>query len=937
VDNEAALVKAVVHLVRVHDPDILAGWEVQKASWGFLFKRVAKMKDQAVLGVSFALDCELSRLYPSEPGDARHFNDEWGERKASEIHIVGRLVFNVWRLMRSELTLSSYTIQNVAAQTLRVRLPDYKHPVLHEWVTRPTLGTFDRAIGHSILLASTTLEVLEHLDFVNRTSEFARMYGMDLMSVITRGSQYRVEAVMLRILRRMADQNKNEAYVLPSPSAEDVAAQRGLAAIAVNMEPDSQLHTAPVAVLDYQSLYPSIMISRNICFSTCLGRMHSLVGVAHGADTLLTDDEAAQMSPASDAREEGSETPSSDYFAPRLGVLEAYCPSIHAVQSVKQIGGAPDVFIADNGVVFVGKETRKGVLPRMLEDILTMRVLVKQTLKEAQNRKDKTVARILESRQLGLKLLANVTYGYTAASFSGRMPCVEIADAIVLTGRAIWHDTTAIVHSKWRSHDAKVVYGDTDSVFVLLPHANVGRAFEIGAQIAKECTDRHPSPVKLKLEKVYERSILATKKRYAGYMHEYPHGQEAVLDMKGIHAVRRDGFPALVKIMKRVLHILFSTLDMSLVRSYVQRQCRKILNNTVSLQDLILRQELKGAYRQPPPHAVVVTKMVYHDPQAQPVRGERVPYMIVYGSDRATIRELAVPPEDLLSCKDWAAGAAEASDGADRSVVAGADDSVDIPASEQEKERPPGFDDAAVRSFAAMARQFHIARAKDRRPVGRAAVVDGVRKPGSGDSKPGARHAPQKYIPNGLFYVRRINQALDSILRLCKNTDCYEWTKNLGRQVATRNRRFNLNALQQAARTAGNPTGTIDGWAHTLDCANCFRKTNNLFCDECLEDEQALHANAMYRLSQAQNVAALRAAQCSACAERGAPRVVEEMHLVGAQRSFACGGGVLCVSLDCPAYYARLRAAAQLRFAALASSGLPGTSSGDHHSAGGSC
>jgi len=36
---------------------------------------------------------------------------------------------------------------------------------------------------------------------------------------------------------------------------------------------------------------------------------------------------------------------------------------------------------------------------------------------------------------LGLKYLANVTYGYTSASFSGRMPCVEIADSIVQTGR----------------------------------------------------------------------------------------------------------------------------------------------------------------------------------------------------------------------------------------------------------------------------------------------------------------------------------------------------------------------------------------------------------------------------------------------------------------------------------------------------------------------
>lgn len=40
----------------------------------------------------------------------------------------------------------------------------------------------------------------------------------------------------------------------------------------------------------------------------------------------------------------------------------------------------------------------------------------------------------LEER-LTLTRLWQVTYGYTSATFSGRMPAVEIADAIVQTGR----------------------------------------------------------------------------------------------------------------------------------------------------------------------------------------------------------------------------------------------------------------------------------------------------------------------------------------------------------------------------------------------------------------------------------------------------------------------------------------------------------------------
>lgn len=43
-----------------------------------------------------------------------------------------------------------------------------------------------------------------------------------------------------------------------------------------------------------------------------------------------------------------------------------------------------------------------------------------------ENKDKKTLQRVLDARQLGLKLIANVTYGYTAANFSGRMPCIEV-------------------------------------------------------------------------------------------------------------------------------------------------------------------------------------------------------------------------------------------------------------------------------------------------------------------------------------------------------------------------------------------------------------------------------------------------------------------------------------------------------------------------------
>ena len=72
-----------------------------------------------------------------------------------------------------------------------------------------------------------------------------------------------------------------------------------------------------------------------------------------------------------------------------------------------------------------------------------------------------TLQRTLDARQLGLKLIANVTYGYTGANYSGRMPCVDVADSIVAKGRETLQRAIQLVNQT-RKWNAKVIYGDTD-------------------------------------------------------------------------------------------------------------------------------------------------------------------------------------------------------------------------------------------------------------------------------------------------------------------------------------------------------------------------------------------------------------------------------------------------------------------------------------------
>ena len=102
--------------------------------------------------------------------------------------------------------------------------------------------------------------------------------------------------------------------------------------------------------------------------------------------------------------------------------------------------------VAPNGVAYAPASARPGVIPRLLREILATRVMVKAGMKRA-GANARVLQRVLNARQFGLKLIANVTYGYTAAGFSGRMPCAELADSIVQSARETLENAIRMVEA----------------------------------------------------------------------------------------------------------------------------------------------------------------------------------------------------------------------------------------------------------------------------------------------------------------------------------------------------------------------------------------------------------------------------------------------------------------------------------------------------------
>lgn len=92
--------------------------------------------------------------------------------------------------------------------------------------------------------------------------EMARVTGVPFNYLLSRGQS-------IKVLSQLFRKANDEGYVVPSLKGEGTDEQYEGATV---IEPHKGYYKVPIATLDFASLYPSIMMAHNLCYTTLLDK-----------------------------------------------------------------------------------------------------------------------------------------------------------------------------------------------------------------------------------------------------------------------------------------------------------------------------------------------------------------------------------------------------------------------------------------------------------------------------------------------------------------------------------------------------------------------------------------------------------------------------------------------------------------------------------------
>ncbi|QPB44562.1 DNA polymerase [Medusavirus stheno T3] len=580
--EERRMLHAFTRYMALADPDVITGYNILGFDWNYLIQRYEYLGIPPLLGrTGKPVKVNKNVFQSRSQGTREYMRPEMDGRISLDMRV---------EVERSGRKLRQYKLDVVAMVYLDERKEDVHYtniPVLWRGTRaeRSLLGRY--CVKDSVL----PLLLMKKLNTLTSMMAMSRTTGIDFQALLVRGQS-------IRVFRQIRDAAIAAMWVMPFfPRDMDIpvdADKRGPKGYkgAIVIDPKKGYYLEWTFIYDFASLYPSIIMAWNLCYTT-------LVPPAEVAKLRLTHPEWLQ---------------------------------------------APN----ERGHVFLHKWVRRGLLPEILARLTRSRGLVKKKMQEAHDAGDYVMESVHNANQNAIKVSSNSVYGFTGATV-GKLPCLPVAESVTCYGRDLivkTRDCIEKVHHDPETGEeiwpgGEVTYGDTDSVMVrIAPRFNnqdVPTMIKLAAVGQKliNALFSHLPPLKIEFEKFFKPFIQRGKKKYAGWKilidATKPNGYYEVLHVSGLESVRRDTALVVSKTVRRALELALQEGNPEAARQFVIDVVGRMHRREIPIEDFVITRGLtKAEYTTPQPHSELNKRIKRRErsDQAGYTIGDRIPYVM---------------------------------------------------------------------------------------------------------------------------------------------------------------------------------------------------------------------------------------------------------------------------------------------------------------------
>ena len=550
--------------------------------------------------------------FSSSSKKCKEMNEVWssgafGKQDMTILDIDGVIMIDLYVIIKREFKLISYKLDSVA----EFFLGSHKDPLTPKDIFR----CFEKNTPESMALvgkycvqdAYLTFLLFEKLQVWLGQCEMAKTTKVPMMWLSTKGQQIKIYSQILHY-----GWEHDVLVETDVVSYEDIT-YKGATVYA----PEPGIYHNVMA-FDFASLYPSIIISHNIDYT-------SLV-----QDRCQWGQDVCTCTP----RCQDPSIPDSD--------CHVFTWSDHENCEHDPINGkshrkSDKTYCGDFHYRFLKHEvSEKGIIPTIISDQLDARkktrkeiaVLKKKVEEEKLDEEEVKMIHlrldVLEERQKSYKINANSMYGVLGAR-KGYLPLLPAAMCVTYIGRQSIKKASTFITNHYQG---TILYGDTDSCFCTFPEMSLMDLHTMAQDISKATQAIFPAPMKLEYEgKIYKDFFILCKKRYlARSCDEYGVMSSKMLK-KGVQTQRRDSTKLLKKMFdESVLHIMngesFDTVMLKIIDDIKTMF-------TLGFEDkyfLISKSLAKDDYKSKPPQVVLKEKMERRGKQVP--TGTRIDYVI---------------------------------------------------------------------------------------------------------------------------------------------------------------------------------------------------------------------------------------------------------------------------------------------------------------------